>query len=42
MKEKSGILIQISLEFVPKGPVHKKFVLVQGRAWCETEDKAIT
>ena len=35
------ILIQISLKFVPKGPVRNKPVLVQVRAWCQTCDRSL-
>ena len=38
MNEKICILIQISLKFVPKGPIHYKPALVQIMAWCQTGD----
>ena len=40
--EKFCILIQISLKFVPKGPINNKSALVQVMAWCWTGDKPLT
>ena len=39
--EKFGILIKISLEFVPLGPVDNKSTLVQVMAWCRVGDKPL-
>ena len=41
MNEKFCILIQISLPFVPKGPIYNKLALVQVMAWRWTGDKAL-
>ena len=41
IKEKSCILFQISLKFVPKGPIDKKSALVQVTAWCRTGGKPL-
>ena len=35
------ILIQISLKFVPKDPIYDKSALVQGMAWCRTDNKPL-
>ena len=34
-------LTQISLKFVPKGPIHNKSALVQVMAWHQTGDKPL-
>ena len=34
VKEKISVSIKIPLNFVPKGPIDKKWSLVQERAWC--------
>ena len=39
MNEKFGILIQISLKFVPKRPLYNKSSLVRVMAWSRTGDK---
>ena len=36
LNEKFCIVIRISLEFVPKGPIDNKWALVQVMAWCQT------
>ena len=41
MDEKFCIFIQISLKFVPKGPIDNKVALVQVMAWCRTGDKPL-
>ena len=41
MNEKFYILIQISLKFVPKGPIDNMAALVQLMAWCRTGDKPL-
>ena len=41
MNKKFCILIQISLKFVPKGPIDSKSALVQVVAWCWTGDKPL-
>ena len=41
IKEKFCILIWISLEFVPKGPIHYKSTLVWVLAWCQIGDKPL-
>ena len=41
MNEKIFILIQISLKFVPKGPIDNKAALVQVMAWRRTDDKQL-
>ena len=41
MNEKLRILIQISLKFVPKGPIDNKSALVQVMAWRRTSDKPL-
>ena len=42
MNEKVGILIEISLNFVPKGPIDNKSVLVQVMAWRWIGDKPLS
>ena len=37
MNEKFGILIRISLKFVPNGPIDNKPALFQAMAWCRPE-----
>ena len=39
MNEKFCISIDISLKFVPKGPINNKWALVQAMAWRRTDDK---
>ena len=41
MNEKFYILIQISLKFVPEGPIDNKSALVEVMAWRLTSDKAL-
>ena len=41
VNEKFCILIQISLEFVPKGPIDNNAALVQVMAWCWIGDKLL-
>ena len=41
MDEKFCLTIQISLKFVPNGPIHNKAVLVQVMAWLRTGDKPL-
>ena len=41
MNEKFCILIQISLDFVPKGPINNKSALVHVMAWRQTGDKPL-
>ena len=41
MNEKFGILILISLKFVPKVPIHNKTALVQVMSWHRTGDKPL-
>ena len=41
MNEKFCILIQISLKFVPKGPIDNKSALLRVMAWCWTGDKPL-
>ena len=36
MNEKFCISIQVSLKFVPQGPINNKSALVQVMAWCQT------
>ena len=36
------ILIRISLNFVPKGPIDNKLTLVQVMAWRQTGDKPLS
>ena len=36
------ILIRISLQFIPKGPIDNKSALVKVMTWRRTDDKAIT
>ena len=42
MNEKFCILIQISLKFVPKGPIYNKAALVQVMAWHQIGNKPET
>ena len=42
MNEKNGILIQISLKFVPKGPINNIPALVQIMAWCRSSNKPLS
>ena len=39
--ENVKISIQITLKFIPKGPINKKSELVQIMAWCQTSDKPL-
>ena len=41
LNENVRIFIQISLKFVPKGPIDNKSVLVQVVAWCRTGTKPL-
>ena len=41
MNEKIRISIQISLKFVPKGPIENKPAMVQVMAWHRTGDKPL-
>ena len=41
INEKFCIFIQISLKFVPKGPIDNMSVLVQVMAWCQTAIKPL-
>ena len=41
MNEKLSIFIQISLTFVPKGPIDYKPALVQVMAWWQTGSKPL-
>ena len=41
MNENDRIPIQISLKFVPKGPINNIPALVQIMAWCQTGDKPL-
>ena len=40
LNENDGILVRISLKFVPRSPIDNKSALVQVMAWCRTGDKA--
>ena len=42
LNDNCGILIPISLKFVPKGPVHNNTALVQVMAWCQIGDKPLS
>ena len=42
MNEKSCILIQILLKFVPKGPIDNESPLIQVMAWRRTGDKPLS
>ena len=42
MNETIGILIQISLKFVPKVPTYNKFALVRVMAWWWTSNKPLS
>ena len=41
LNENASILIQVSLKFVPKGPIDNKSALVQVMAWRRTGDKPL-
>ena len=41
LSENVRIAIQLSLKFVPRGPIDKKSALVQVMAWRRTGDKPI-
>ena len=41
MNEKFGISIQVSVKFVPKGPIDNNAALVQVMAWRRTGDKPL-
>ena len=41
VNEKLRILIQISVKFVPKGPIDNKSALVQVMAWRRRVDKPL-
>ena len=41
LNENDRILIQISLQFVPKSPIDNKPALVQVMAWCQIGDKPL-
>ena len=41
MKEQCSISIQISLKFVPKGPIDDKSAFVQVMAWRRTGNKPL-
>ena len=41
LNENYRILIQISLRFVPRGPVDTKPALVQVMAWCQIGEKPL-
>ena len=41
LNENNRILIQISLKFVPRGPIGNKPALVQVMAWRRTGDKPL-
>ena len=42
LQKKFCISIQISLKFVPRGPVDNKWALVQLMAWCQKGDKPLS
>ena len=42
VNENDRILIQISLKFVPKGPINNKAALVRVMAWRRTGDKPLS
>ena len=42
LNENVKILIQISLQFVPRGPIDNKSALVQVMAWRRTGDKPLS
>ena len=42
LNENDRILIQISLKFVPRGPINNKPALVQVMAWCRTGAKPLS
>ena len=41
LNENGGIVIQISLKFVPKSPIDNKSAFVQVMAWRQTGDKPL-
>ena len=41
VKENDDIPTEISLKFVPRGPIHSKSALVQVMAWRRTDDKPL-
>ena len=41
MNENFYILIQISLKFVPEGPIDNKAALVRVNTWCQTGGKPL-
>ena len=41
LNESVRIFIQISLKFVPKGPIDNKSALVQVMAWCRIGNKPL-
>ena len=41
LNENDRTLIQISLKFVPRSPIHNKPALVQVMAWRWTDDKQL-
>ena len=41
LNENVRIFLQISLKFVPKGPIDNESALVQVMAWCRTGDKPL-
>ena len=41
LNENARILVQISLKFVPRGPIYNKPTMVQVMAWCQTGDKPL-
>ena len=41
LNEKFGIVIRISLKFIPKDPIDNKWAMVQVMAWCRTGDKPL-
>ena len=42
MNEKFCILIEISMKFVPKGPIDNNSALIQVMAWSRTGDKPLS
>ena len=42
LNENDRILIQISLKFVPNGPINNNQVLVYVMAWCRIRDKLLS
>ena len=41
MKEKSCVMIRISMRFLPKDPINNKLAMVQVMAWCRTGNKPL-